>query len=221
MARHVVRLNTESPPPPRRVSGKFEPPLVLEHTALKRATISHLGSPSKALIDVADKLTGISQYPVLDAGCGFGRNAAALASRGLSVVCVDQNLGRLHTLVRLASSHIAEFQQPIPKVGQLYPLLANLKQSQWPFAQKCFGAIICVHFLDIGLLDAFRASLVTGGHLYIETFGGHGGNYLELPKIGQLRDLLLPHFQLSIYRERKVGPTDYRAVSVRLFGTKT
>ena len=187
---------------------------------MKRTTISHLGLPSKALIDVADELTGLSQYPVLDAGCGFGRNAVALALRGLSVVCVDQNLGRLHTLVGLAPTHIAEFKQRDTGVGQLYPLLANLNHSQWPFAQKCFGAVICIHFLDIELLDAFRASLITGGHLYIETFGGHGGNYLDLPKTGQLHDLLSPHFQLSFYRERKVGPADHRAVSVRLFGKK-
>ena len=118
MARHVVRLNTDR----LSTSSRFRqiwPPLVLERTALKRATISHLGSPSKALIDVADELTSLSQYPVLDAGCGFGRNAVALASRGLSVVCVDQNLGRLHTLVRLAPTHIAEFQQPEVESGSI------------------------------------------------------------------------------------------------------
>jgi len=187
---------------------------------LKRAISSHLGLPSKALIDVADELTGLFQYPVLDAGCGLGRNAVALASRGLSVVCVDQNLGRLHALVRLASTHIAELEQHDAGAGQLYPVLANLNHSQWPFAQECFGAIVCVHFLDIELLDAFRASLITGGHLYIETFGGHGGNYLDLPKAGQLCELLSPHFQLSFYREHRVGPIEYQAVSVRLFGTK-
>ena len=185
-----------------------------------RATISHFGPPSKVLSEISDELRCLSQYPVLDAGCGFGRNAVALASWGLSVVCVDKDISRLHTLIRLAPIHIAEFQQPETRVGNLYPLLANLSHSQWPFAQKCFGAIVCVHFLDIGLLDAFRASLVVKGRLYIETFGGHGGNYLDLPKAGQMLDLLSPYFQLSFYRERKVGPADYGAVSVRAFGTK-
>lgn len=187
---------------------------------MKRATISHLGPPSKALIDVADELDGLPQYPILDAGCGFGRNAFALASRGLSVVCVDQDLGRLRTLVGLARTHIAGFRQHRGEVGKLYPLVAKLSPSEWPFAQRCFGAIVCIHFLDVALLDAFRAALVMKGRLYIETFGGHGGNYLDLPKAGQLLDLLSPHFQLSFYRERKVGPAGYDAVSVRAFGTK-
>jgi SAM-dependent methyltransferase len=185
----------------------------------KVVTISHLGPPSKVLIDVADELTGLPQYPVLDVGCGFGRNAVALAARGLSVVCVDQDLDRLQTLVRLAPTYIA-CEQAKAGAGQLYPLLAKLNRLQWPFAPKCFGAIICVHFLDVGLLDAIWASLVTGGRLYIETFGGHGGNYLDLPKAGQLRNLLSRHFNIAFYRERKVGPADSDAVSVKLLGKK-
>jgi SAM-dependent methyltransferase len=120
----------------------------------KVVTISHLGPPSKVLIDVADELTGLPQYPVLDVGCGFGRNAVALTARGLSVVCVDQDLGRLQTLVRLAPSHIAELKQTEGAAGQLYPLLAKLNRLRWPFAPKCFGAIICVHFLDVELIAA-------------------------------------------------------------------
>jgi hypothetical protein len=99
-------------------------------------------------------------------------------------------------------------------------MLADLKESQWPFSQSCFGAIICVHFLDIKLFDVFRSSLVPNGHLYIETFGGHGGNYLDLPKAGQLHDLLSRHFNLLFYRERAVGPPGFEAVSVKLLGKK-
>src|SRR6185437_13345785 len=39
----------------------------------------------------------------------------------------------------------------------------------------CFGAIVAVHFLDVRLLEHFSRSLVPGGHLFIETFGGQGG----------------------------------------------
>lgn len=170
---------------------------------MKRENIPDPGPPSKTLIDVADELTSLSQYPVLDAGCGFGRNAVALASLGLSVVCIDRNLDRLKSFSRSARLHLVH---------------ADLKHSQWPFSQNCFAAIICVHFLDTYLFDAFRYSLIPSGHLYIETFGGHGGNYLDLPKAGQLRDLLSRHFNLAFYRERQVGPADSGAVSVKLFG---
>ena len=82
------------------------------------------------------------------------------------------------------------------------------------------GRKLTVHFLDVGLLDAVWASLVLGGRLYIETFGGHGKNYLDLPKAGQLRDSLSRHFKLAFYRERKVGPPNSDAVSVKLLGKK-
>ena len=69
-------------------------------------------------------------------------------------------------------------------------------------------------------LTRFAASLVPSGHVYIETFGGHGGNYLDLPKAGQLRDWLSRHFRLVFYRERQAGPTDSGAVSVKLLAKK-
>jgi hypothetical protein len=75
-------------------------------------------------------------------------------------------------------------------------------------------------FLEFDLFDAFHSSLVLSGHLYIETFGGHGGNYLDLPKAGQLRDLLSRHFRLAFYRERAVGPPGCGAMSVKLLGKK-
>ena len=185
-----------------------------------RAPIPH-PPPSKALISVADELDGLSQYPVLDAGCGFGRNAVALASRGLSVICADRNLERLNSFSHFASTPNTDARGHERQGGRLYPVLADLKHSRWPFSQKCFGAIICIHFLDMGLLDAFHSSLVPGGHLYIETFGGQGGNYLDLPKVGQLRDLLSRRFHLRFYRERPAGPLEAGAVSVKLLGRKS
>src|SRR5262249_6721810 len=150
--------------------------------------------------------------PILDAGCGYGRNAPALAAQGLPVVCVDQESAQLNTLRRLASKHLTDLREPKRGLGQLYPVLARLGPSHWPFADNCFAGIICVHFLDVALLQAFRSSLIVGGYLYIETFGGHGGNYLALPRAGQLHHLLWPGFDLPFYREKKVGPAEYDGV---------
>ena len=44
-----------------------------------------IGRPQKALIDVADQITG----SLLDAGCGTGDNALFFASRGLKVTGID------------------------------------------------------------------------------------------------------------------------------------
>ena len=44
-----------------------------------------IGRPQKALLDVADRITG----SVLDAGCGTGENALFFASRGQTVTGFD------------------------------------------------------------------------------------------------------------------------------------
>lgn len=185
-----------------------------------RGRRSHLVPASKHLMSFVRELTPPSKSPLLDAGCGYGRNAVALASHGLSVVCVDQKLERLNELARLAPRHIADLKQAGCEGGQLYPVRADLDPSRWPFCEDCFAGIICVHFLNVALFGAFRSSLVAEGCLYIETFEGQGGNYLDLPKAGQLRDLLSKDFHFPFYREKKVGPAGYDAVTVKLFARK-
>src|SRR5262245_28211984 len=110
---------------------------------------------------------------ILDAGCGFGRNAVALAARGLSLVCLDCDHNRLKDLARLGPSKLKEAG---PSSGTLYPVCADVKF--WPFPRNCFSAIICVHIVGDALLEACRHSLVRNGYLYFETFGNQGQNYL-------------------------------------------
>lgn len=59
-----------------------------------------IGRPQKALIDVADQITG----SILDAGCGTGDNALAFASRGHKVTGIDF----LEEPIKLAKRKAAE-----------------------------------------------------------------------------------------------------------------
>jgi SAM-dependent methyltransferase len=149
---------------------------------VKRESIPHPGPPSKFLIDVADELTGLSQHPVLDAGCGFGRNAVALASRGLSVVCVDRNRERLNSFTRSASARYTDLRGFKYEGGRLHPVHAELKHSQWPFSQNCFGAIICVHFLDTDLLTRFGLRSYRAAASILKRLAGTEGTTLIRPR---------------------------------------
>jgi SAM-dependent methyltransferase len=167
-----------------------------------------------------NELSQIQNKPILDAGCGVGRNAVALALRGLTVVCVDRDIHRLHVIRTLGPRYIDTVKPPYSAAGRLFPICADLDKPKWPFSKSQFSAITCVHFLKIELLDEFWSALVVGGYLFIETFGGHGQNHLDLPKAGQLRDLLSSRFNISFYQEKKVGPIGYDAVSVKLLAQK-
>jgi hypothetical protein len=59
-----------------------------------------------------------------------------------------------------------------------------------------------------------------GGHLYIETFQGHGENYLELPKAGEILNAL-QDWEILIYNEGSVGPPGgEQAVTVEALARK-
>jgi tellurite methyltransferase len=120
---------------------------------------SSFSSASKKLMSNVDALLEIPDRPILDLGCGFGRNAVALALRGASVVCVDRDLNRLRTIGRFAPEYLAGQKLPSCASGFVYPVCVEVDKTRWPFSDGQFSAIICVHFLQIDLLSVLTAAL--------------------------------------------------------------
>jgi SAM-dependent methyltransferase len=167
-------------------------------------------APSRTLLRVAQNFS--RKFPILDAGCGFGRNSVALAELGFTVICADHDLYRLNALVKLAPTDKLE--------GALFPVRIELGPATWPFASACFSAIVLVHYLDTLLFPFIHRSLAAGGFLYLETVGGQGGNYLELPQVGELYSTFSPFFSLETYEERPVGPAGTNKCAVKLLAKK-
>jgi SAM-dependent methyltransferase len=147
--------------------------------------------------------------PILDVACGAGRNARFLATLGCTVICVDKDLTRLQNQ-----------ELPLQLSRKLILRQTDLVKNSWPFGPCSVGGIINVHFLLPKLLPLFHRSLSPGGYLLVETVPGHGGNYLELPRAQELRIALEKGFDIELYRETKVGPTNYDAVTVRLLARR-
>jgi hypothetical protein len=124
------------------------------------------------------------------------------------VICLDRSLERLR------QSRAAR------KAGLIIPIQADLVLDPWPFDRSTLGAILDVHYLRSSLFRDFARSLRPRGHLLLETFEGHGGNYLELPKSGELRSVLCRAFDFEFYRETKVGPRGADSVSVQLLAVR-
>jgi len=177
-------------------------------------------SPSPTLLRFIDEITSGPLGPVLDAGCGYGRNSVALAIRGMDVIGADRDVDRLQILQHRGSQYIAAQKRAGMQSGRVQTICADLTPDRWPIIDSCLSAIVCVHFPRLAHFDQFRRSLVSGGYLYVETFGGHGGNYLDLPLPGQYRESLSSHFLLLYYVEKPTGPLNKKAVTVRLFARK-
>jgi hypothetical protein len=84
-----------------------------------------------------------------------------------------------------------------------------------PFRESSFDLVLVVHFVADGLIGRIGPLLRGGGYLLIETYGGHGANWMALPQPGQMRDELACRFEIIDYRERLVGPTRTEAASVK------
>jgi hypothetical protein len=136
-----------------------------------------------------------------------------LAQCGCDVICVDKDLGKLRHLCESDLSQEA-------RCRNLRLCEMDLVHDPWPFGVGAAGAILCVHFLLPALFPFFESSLLPGGCLLIETVPAHGGNYLELPRAGQLRAALQNAYDFEFYKERKAGPGNYDAVTVQLFAKR-
>ncbi|MFZ0739559.1 MAG: class I SAM-dependent methyltransferase [Candidatus Acidiferrales bacterium] len=151
--------------------------------------------------------------PILDVACGAGRNAVFLAQSGRQVICIDKDLTELR--MRCSSDPPRD-----NCCDNLQLCEMDLVHDPWPFGAGTAGAIISVHFLLPALFPRFESSLLPGGYLLIETVPAHGGNYLELPRAGELRFAFQRAFDFEYYRERKAGPGNYDAVTVQLFAKR-
>lgn len=147
--------------------------------------------------------------PILDVACGSGRNAFPLAELGCDVICVDRDLARLKS------------QQLPPNIADRLILHEmNLLSDPWPLAAGTIGGALVVDFLDPSLFALLSESLGFGACLLVETISARGGNYLRLPRAGELRSAFEPWFDLELYRERKIERAPSDAVTVKLFGKR-
>ena|SRR5665213_125305 len=147
---------------------------------------------------------------ILDVGCGSDRNAVILSRLGCTVICLDKDLTALHAMQsRLRCSPLRN------AAAELIAQQVDFTQDRWPFTPTSVGGIISVHFLLPALFPNFASSLCSGGYLLLQTVPGCGGNYLELPKAGELRSALEKDFDFDFYRERAAGPAGHDAVTVQ------
>jgi len=162
------------------------------------------GRPSSHLLKWVDLIASSAPGPILDAPCGKGRNSVPFAARGCAVVCADTDRAALNVI----ASYCAE-----PMItGSLRPLEVDLLRPNLPFVPNSFGAVLNVHLVVPSLARRLASLVRPGGFLYVESFENRGGNYLQLPKSGELRGQF-PDFEFLAHVEKKAGPRSADAVT--------
>ncbi len=172
--------------------------------------------PSKLVAKYAQEIAFNSNGTILDAPCGYGRNAAYIASFGSPVLCVDNNDDALTFITSGVNLTTAQLENR----NLLRTLRLDLLDDPWPFKEESLGAIINVHFFNPTLIELFLRSLKIGGYLLVETIHGRGGNYHALPEKGFMKEKLAGAFEIKYLQEKKVGPLHTNAVTAKLLAIK-
>ncbi|MGJ0620461.1 MAG: class I SAM-dependent methyltransferase [Methylocystis sp.] len=170
--------------------------------------------PSNVMFRVARGVLGSPDGRVLDMGCGYGRNAIALAKLGHHVVAVDNDFERLKFLM-----HEKDVGRRAQK-GSITCIKADLSSANWPFAENSFTGIASVHFTKYQPIRFVHRFLQENGWLYFDSVGAQGKNYLQLPERGWMKNVLQDHFRFEHYEERHAGPRGENAVAIRLLAKR-
>jgi SAM-dependent methyltransferase len=124
-----------------------------------------LSEPSQHVLAHLDRLREAAALgPVVDLACGRGRNALAIATRGVPVCGVDRSAELLLELCAASRARML----PISAV------CADLESAPAPpFAPGRCGALVVCRYLHRPLAPTLEELLAPGGWLLYETFTVH------------------------------------------------
>jgi SAM-dependent methyltransferase len=149
---------------------------------------------------------------VLDVAGGSGRHTFLLAHYGADVVCLDRDraaLADFDTCRSVSRNHERARARYI-----------DLVCDPWPYGQETVGGIVCVHWPFQRLLKNFIDSLRPGGLLLLETFGGHGQNVRDLPRVGAVKSALAGRFDVLDYQRRPANRNGADCETLKAFAIK-
>lgn len=132
---------------------------------------------------------------VLDAPTGYGRHSYCLALKGFSVVAADWDANRLDA-ARMANPAVA---------AEIEWRVADLRTHSETF-DGSFDLMVCTHYFSPDIVDRAMEALKPNGFFLLESFGGQGENWRDLPLKGWARNRLETDFDIITLREGPVGP---------------
>ena len=144
---------------------------------------------------------------VLDVACGYGRHARLFAQRGAQVLAVDRD---------------AEALAALDGVPGIETRRIDLEDSDWPFANERFDAIVVANYLFRPALPHIVASVADDGALLYETFArgneayGRPSNPAFLLEPGELVAAVGGRLTVVEFAQGLIASGDRRAVVQRI-----
>lgn len=147
-------------------------------------------SPSDGLVQCVSQ-HAIAPCPVLDAGCGQGRNALWLAKLGFDVLAIDNSSEAILQVENVARHHSAS----------VTTLLGDLRTIELP--KRRFGLVVLQTTLNhipaedlANVCDRLIDSLAVGGFIYCVCFTeGDPGTNKEIEVASECADLVVHYFK--------------------------
>jgi hypothetical protein len=103
--------------------------------------------------------------------------------------------------------------------GRICPVRVDLSIGI-PVPADSVSVAIAVHLPTHTMLEGVWSAMVPGGFLIVETFGGQGENWRDLPEAGAIAGVLGFQFDLLVCEERRVGPVGGNAVAAKIFAQR-
>lgn len=171
-------------------------------------------TPSRFLVDNL-KLIDISDKPILDVACGYGRNGGYLAKNNHRVVFIDKDIECLRYIKN--GGKLSE--QGHVDTRNVYALYKNLDEGKLSFPNDSTGGVIDIHYYNPLLIDELIRVLDKGGFFCFESISARGKNVYELPDYHFIKDKL-KNFKIISYVERKVNPEELGKSVMKVFAIK-
>ena len=104
---------------------------------MRDASTKHLPVfPSVILVKFGDQITSVREGPIIDAPCGYGRNAVELAARGRTVIAIDKDQQKLSILDRVKAKYVGGRASAGGGVGKILTVCADLTIEGWPVGNR-------------------------------------------------------------------------------------
>lgn len=150
---------------------------------------------SKHASFIASRISG----PIADIACGSGRNLLSVLEQARRIDCYDIRPDCIDPYILSSCGK------------RLKRYTTDLLASHFSLRQDEYSVIFLIHFYHSIVLTQIVQAIKPGGLLVLETVDSRGGNYLELPHVGEIFDLISP-LRIITSTAKPTGPNADRQV---------